>query len=323
MRISIAMATYNGSAYLKAQLQSFVNQAHLPDELVITDDCSTDETESIVREFAKTAPFNVEFYRNEQNLGYCGNFNAALMKTSGDLVFLSDQDDVWYPEKIEHILEIAKCNPEALLIMNDAALTNSELGDVGLTKLGQIRSAGLSLEAFVMGCCCAIKRELLDLCTPIPAGAGHDTWLVWLADGLGSRIVDDRVLQYYRRHESNASVSLTSWTTRVNRIQVLHYRVKKVLFKDKANSAGLHLEQLRIFTRGLREISATADEKYKDRLLQLQCSTENKIRMIESRMAIREKQFLQRVIAAARLWRRGGYRDASCFKAIIRDLFFG
>lgn len=69
MRISIAMATYNGAKYIQAQLQSFVDQTRLPDELIITDGCSTDETEAIVCEFAKPAPFIVEFYRNGKEPG--------------------------------------------------------------------------------------------------------------------------------------------------------------------------------------------------------------------------------------------------------------
>jgi len=160
MKISIAMATYNGARYLKAQLQSFIDQTRQPDELIITDDCSTDEIETIVRDFAQTAPFKVLFSRNEQNLGYCGNFNAALMKTTGGLVFLSDQDDVWFPEKIEHMIGVAERHPEALVMMNDAALTDEALNEVGLTKMGQIRSAGISMDGFVMGCCCGIQREL-------------------------------------------------------------------------------------------------------------------------------------------------------------------
>ena len=78
MKISIAMATYNGAQYLQAQLQSFQDQTRKPDELIITDDCSTDETETIVREFAKTAPFKVEFHRYQQNLGYRGNLTQRL-----------------------------------------------------------------------------------------------------------------------------------------------------------------------------------------------------------------------------------------------------
>ena len=86
MKISIAMATYNGGKYLREQLDSFLAQTRLPDELVITDDCSTDDTLAIIETFAATAPFEVRWERNEQNLGYTGNFNKALMKAAGDLV---------------------------------------------------------------------------------------------------------------------------------------------------------------------------------------------------------------------------------------------
>jgi len=117
MRISIALATYNGEIYLSQQLDSFVVQTRMPDELVITDDCSTDNSLKICKKFAETAPFDVFIYENESNLGYCGNFNRALSKTTGSLVFLSDQDDVWFPEKIKTITKLALDNPKYLLIM--------------------------------------------------------------------------------------------------------------------------------------------------------------------------------------------------------------
>jgi len=215
------MATYNGAQYLQEQLQSFVDQTRQPDELIITDDCSTDRTESIVREFAKTAPFIVDFYRNEKNLGYCGNFNAALMKTTGDLVFLSDQDDVWFPEKIEKIMDVAELAPYALVVMNDAALTDGGLNEVGLTKIGQIRSAGFNMSNFVMGCCSAVRRELLDICLPIPVGyKAHDSWILGFAENLNAKVVDETTLQYYRRHESNESQFIANRTIKVSRSQV-------------------------------------------------------------------------------------------------------
>lgn len=149
MKISIAMASYNGEKYIKGQLDSFLAQTRLPDELIITDDCSTDRTEVIVREFEEVAPFKVIFHRNEKNLGYCGNFNAALMKTTGDIVFLSDQDDVWFPEKIETMVGLAEKNPDMLVLMNDTELTDGDLNSVGLTKLGQIKSAGRDRKSVV------------------------------------------------------------------------------------------------------------------------------------------------------------------------------
>ena len=315
------MATYNGAQYLKAQLQSFVDQTRQPDELIITDDCSTDESETIVREFAKAAPFTVKFYRNKKNLGYCGNFNAALMKTSGDLVFLSDQDDVWFPDKIEHMVAVAECNPRALVVMNDAALTDGELTEVGLTKVGQTLSAGVSLDGFVMGCCCGVRRELLDMCMPIPAGIrGHDNWLVQVAGGLNAKVVDTRVLQYYRRHESNESQFIANRTTKVTRTDVQIHAVKNLFRKGSANQAEAHLNQLRIFADGVHEAGSKASEDYRDQFVELETRFRERIQTMEKRIAVRERWILPRVVAACSLFLRGGYRNANGLRSVIRDI---
>jgi glycosyltransferase involved in cell wall biosynthesis len=315
------MATYNGARYLKAQLQSFTDQTRHPDELIITDDCSTDETETIVRDFAQTAPFKVLFSRNEQNLGYCGNFNAALMKTTGGLVFLSDQDDVWFPEKIEHMVSVAERNPDALVLMNDAALTDGELNEVGLTKIGQIRSAGISMDGFVMGCCCGIRRELLDLCMPIPAGfKGHDNWIVWLAEGLGGKIVDDKVLQYYRRHESNESQFIANRTTKVTRTQAIFNSVKNVFQKDAATKARDQVDQLNIFANGVQSVIEKSPGKYHEQLAVLKEHTIQKMDTAKRRIKVRDNWLVPRVIASFKLLLHGGYQNTSGFKAILRDI---
>ncbi|BCA80095.1 glycosyltransferase family 2 protein [Desulfuromonas sp. AOP6] len=321
MKISIAMATYNGAQYIQEQLQSFVDQTRQPDEVIITDDCSTDETETIVREFAKTSPFTVEFHRNEQNLGYCGNFNTALMKTTGDLVFLSDQDDVWFPEKIEHMLGVAERNPEALLVMNDAALTDGALNEVGLTKVGQIRTAGFSMDSFVMGCCCGIRRELLELCMPIPTGfKGHDSWLVWFADGLNARMVDSTVLQYYRRHEANESQFIANRTTKVTKAHAFFHSLHKQFCKEAANLVRTQVDQLKIFVSAVETAEKNAPEKYRNRLTELKIRTKQKILTIENRMRARGKWLFPRVIAVGSLLAKGGYRNTSGFKAVLRDI---
>jgi len=321
MKISIAMATYNGTQYLQAQLQSFLDQTRKPDELIVTDDCSTDETETIVREFAKTAPFKVEFHRNEKNLGYCGNFNAALMRATGDLVFLSDQDDVWFPEKIEHMIGVAERHPEALVVMNDAALTDEVLEEVGLTKMGQIRSAGISMDGFVMGCCCSIQRELLDLCMPIPVGfKGHDNWLVWLADGLRGKFVDDKVLQYYRRHESNESQFIANRTTKVTRTQAIFNSVKNAFQKDAATKARDQVDQLNIFANGVQSVIEKSPGKYHEQLAALKERTIQKIDTAERRITVRDNWLVPRVIATFKLLMHGGYQNTNEFKAVLRDI---
>ncbi|AFP31446.1 glycosyltransferase family 2 protein [Marinobacter sp. BSs20148] len=321
MKVSIAMATYNGAKYLKAQLQSLVDQTLQPDELIITDDCSTDETEAIVREFARKAPFKVEFFRNEKNMGYCGNFNAALMKTSGDLVFLCDQDDVWFPDKIEHMVGVAERNPEALVVMNDAALTDGRLNELGLTKVGQIRSAGFSMDSFVMGCCCAVRRELLDLCMPIRAGVkGHDNWLVQFADGLNAKLVDETVLQYYRRHESNVSQFIANRTTKVTRTQARLNAIKTVLNQNAVEQVRAGLQQLQIFADGVRDAEKKAPEHYKTELAALEKRYREHADTTEQRLVVVEKPFFARIVAASSLLMRGGYNSAKGVRWFIRDI---
>ena len=85
--ISIALASYNGEKYILDQLESFASQSKIPDEVIISDDCSNDNTIKLIKQFAKSAPFRVEIYQNETNLGYAQNFNNALSKTNGDLMY--------------------------------------------------------------------------------------------------------------------------------------------------------------------------------------------------------------------------------------------
>lgn len=321
MKISIAMATYNGAQFIQAQLQSFVCQTRHPDELIITDDCSKDQTEAIVREFAKTAPFIVKFYRNEKNLGYCGNFNAALMKTTGDLVFLSDQDDVWFPEKIEHMIGVAERNPQALVVMNDAALTDGQLNEVGLTKIGQIRSAGLSHKDFVMGCCSAIRRELLNIALPIPEGfTAHDGWFMWFADGLGKKKIEDRVLQLYRRHEANESHFIANRTRRVSKFSILFHSMKRFASGDVRKSERVKFQQFKIFCSGVDRALTNSSSAQKEDLRALLEQTQYKIKILHHRSLNREKPFFIRAFSTFQLLMRVGFRNLGGIKAILSDL---
>lgn len=321
MKISIAMATYNGAKYILEQLQSFADQTRLPDELIITDDCSTDETETIVREFAKTAPFHVEFHRNEKNLGYGGNFNAALMKTSGDLVFLSDQDDVWFPEKIEHMVAVADRNPQALVVMNDAALTDGELNELGLTKVGQIRSAGFGLQAFMMGCCCGVRRELLNLCLPIPEVIkGHDDWIAGFADALDGKVVDPRVLQYYRRHESNESQFICNRTTKVTRMQAHIHSVKKLFAEDVRQKEQNKILRQQLMISRIQQGLTVAPDKHRARWQKMLEATKTQAENFRLRVGAREKWLLPRIYAVLTLLMKGGYRHTSGLRAVLRDL---
>lgn len=102
--VSVIIATYNGEKYLRKQLDSILKQTFPIHEIIIQDDCSSDSTSAIAEEYAMKQP-NVQFYRNESNMGYNKNFETAAMRATGDFVAISDQDDIWFPEKIEKLVK--------------------------------------------------------------------------------------------------------------------------------------------------------------------------------------------------------------------------
>jgi len=131
-RVSIALCTYNGAPYLLEQLQSFCLQTRLPDELIVCDDGSTDDTLRILDDFARNAPFLVQTYTNDHNLGYARNFEKAVSLCTGDIIFLSDQDDVWSVSKVEKVYDRFLLDRRLELVFTDAELVNENLEPIGI-----------------------------------------------------------------------------------------------------------------------------------------------------------------------------------------------
>ena len=222
MKVSIALATYNGSKYIEEQLKSYLSQTIIPDELVVSDDNSTDDTLGIIYEYARKVPFSVKIYRNKERLGYVRNFNNAIEKCTGDIIFLSDQDDIWLPQKIERILKEFNKRKNAMLVMNDAEIILENGEKTGLTKLKQINSLGLKKDKFTTGCCMSFKKELLPLILPIPdIEYKHDTWINKISLIFEMKVILEEVLQYYRRHKENASSWIGSRPIKVNRYTII------------------------------------------------------------------------------------------------------
>ena len=129
--ISIALCTYNGEKFLQAQLDSIEQQTLLPDELVVCDDCSSDGTIDILEKFRKRASFPVHIHPNKINLGSTQNFEKTIRLCTGDIIALSDQDDVWRPNKLERLKDALQANPDAGYVFSDAELVDEHLLPLG------------------------------------------------------------------------------------------------------------------------------------------------------------------------------------------------
>ncbi|HEX5670966.1 MAG TPA: glycosyltransferase, partial [Sulfuricurvum sp.] len=129
--ISVVIATYNGSAYLREQLDSIAEQSIQPFEIIIQDDCSNDDTVSIIQEYIPRLPIQLEI--NHQNIGYIHNFELALSKASGDFIALCDQDDIWEVTKLEQLLSNIGSSSliysNSLLIDSNGKSLNKTLAD--------------------------------------------------------------------------------------------------------------------------------------------------------------------------------------------------
>lgn len=219
MKISVALCTYNGEKFLKEQLESIFLQSKDVDEVVICDDKSTDETAAIIKSFLK-ANHKIRLYENEKNLGSIKNLEKCIQLCSGDIIFLSDQDDIWYKNKVEKLIDGFQKDEKALLIFSNAdliddngnALSGSLWEKWGFTEQLQNKwlcnTRALSYlirnDNKITGATVAFKKELRPHILPfeLPSHFWHDTWLGIIASGLnGLRFNIDRTIKY-RVHNS-------------------------------------------------------------------------------------------------------------------------
>ncbi|WP_062810826.1 glycosyltransferase [Alcanivorax sp. NBRC 102028] len=222
MIVSIAMAVYNGEQYIRQQLESFISQDRLPDELVICDDGSTDGTVKIIEDMMVSFPFKVRLYKNEWNLGYCKNFEKAISICEGDLVFLSDQDDFWFKDKISTLCNWMEERPNLLIAQSDMEITDSNLLSSGVTQLNNFLGLGYTKNDFITGCGAVIRKKLLQVALPFPdSGWGHDNWLFSIGFNIGQTDVYERPLMYYRRHGSAASNHFASSVKKLSKWDAL------------------------------------------------------------------------------------------------------
>lgn len=227
--ISIAMCTFNGEKYIKEQIESIINQSLIPDEIVICDDCSKDNTVNIIKETLDNWFGKIYLVVNEKNLGYRKNFEKAISLCNGDIIFLSDQDDVWNRNKIEIMFNALNNSSDAILAFHDVEIVDENLN---LIKKSFWKLLKFDYQKFlqsdfrrvfegnvVQGSACVFRKELFNCARPFPEAAVHDEWLGLVALTKGKIIPINKSLAKYRQSGNNAigaeSVSLLEKITKL------------------------------------------------------------------------------------------------------------
>ncbi len=208
MKVSVAMATYNGEKYLKQQVDSILSQLSSEDELIISDDHSTDGTLSIIGKYLQEDP-RVRLYINGEK-GVTSNFENAIKHTQNDIIFLSDQDDVWKPEKVETVKKYFEKYPNIQMIMSDITVVDNQLNttiesfyDFRGSRAGVIKNI---IKNSYIGCAMSFRKELKAKILPIPRNVPmHDMWIGLVADMNHSALLIPEKLIYYRRHDSTVT----------------------------------------------------------------------------------------------------------------------
>ena len=209
-RISVAMVSYNGERYLKEQIESILQQLKEEDELVISDDGSTDRTMEIIREY-QNSDSRIRCLKGPGQ-GIKKNVEHVLKHTKGEYIFLADQDDIWMPDKVEQVLK-AFLEKNATVVIHDAKVfEGEEAKKTVIESFFAFRRSGAGvfknmIKNSYIGCCMAFRRELLKVVLPIPSKIEmHDQWIGILGDYIaGKSCFLPKALLLYRRHGENNS----------------------------------------------------------------------------------------------------------------------
>lgn len=249
MKISVAMITYcsekYGVEFLFQQLDSIKNQTVKVDEVLIADDCSSDRTVEIIQEYIqKNKLENWNVYCNEKNLGFTKNSLSAILNTTGDIIFLADQDDIWVDTKVEEVIKVYENEPEAMVVSTRFNYINGEdepipdpfnengcgQDTVDYDELGIEYFLGTS---FIPGCALTVNGKIRNVIKKIGIidlnkSLGNDWFLHMCAMASGKEFRLNRPLLIRRFHTSNLSMQ--------------GFRTKKLLKGDKS-SRKLYLEE--------------------------------------------------------------------------------
>ncbi len=241
MKLTVCIATYNGERFIQEQLASILQQLSAGDEVIVSDDGSTDNTLDVVRSFGdsrikiilhekRKAKFTIDYAT--------ANFENALRHADGDVIFLSDQDDVWMPTKVSTMLAALKDND---IVMSDCTVVDSKMNVLHKSYYSTQRAFSNSLTDNIikpafLGSCMAFRRNIIERALPFPPyGVGHDLWLGLIGLRYYKFKFISQPLMYYRRHDQtvtdggkNNATSL--WFKILYRLYILKAVISKLIF---------------------------------------------------------------------------------------------
>jgi glycosyltransferase involved in cell wall biosynthesis len=243
-KISVAIASYNGGEYLKDQLESIYAQSLLPDEIVICDDCSVDNTIDILVHYKEK--HGLKYFINDKNLGFVKNFEKAISLCSGEYIALSDQDDVWMSGKIEALyngmVTEENKNPDLpILVHHDVFVVDENLKNTRTRFINSKgSSSGLKNLLFgnpkVQGASIMMNRALKEICFPLPDSVPlHDLYISFVTECFGVRRYISEPLSLYRQHTNN-QIGINSFSV-LKRVR--NYFKKQIVIADESEKITL------------------------------------------------------------------------------------
>ncbi len=311
-KLSVAMCTYNGSRYVRAQIDSILKQTMPIDELIVSDDGSTDGTTNIIREtFSGMYTPRLVILQGER-LGITRNFERALSACNGEILFLCDQDDVWLPNKVEIFVRFMEQHPDVLLAFSNARLVDAEGQDLGASQFEMVRLSRRLIRSLtgrspmtallrrnvVTGATVALRRELLVFARPFVNGWLHDEWLAICASAKSRVGVIEEPLVHYRQHSNNQCGMRPSG---------LKEKLSIAAESKQSNQGAVRLERL------LERLDGVESKLHKH--------IRNALAFERARIHSSQGILLQRIFYVLKPSALGGYfRYADGFRSIAKDL---
>ncbi|OAQ40460.1 hypothetical protein A5893_05795 [Pedobacter psychrophilus] len=204
--LSIALCSYNGDEFISEQVHSILKQTYKNFELIISDDCSTDKTLAILENFAQKDK-RIILLKNNTNQGYIRNFEKAISHCKGEIIFLSDQDDVWDENKLSKVSQTYKNDVElvfhdSLFINQNGESLNRKASD-RFTLSEQVTPLSFLLFNGISGHALAFKKSLKSFILPLPEIVHHDCWISYVAACKGKIVYEPSILVNYRQHHKS------------------------------------------------------------------------------------------------------------------------